>query len=86
MQICLILRIEKADLNRRIQVMVVNRIYLEMEINKEEREREEKKLGLKKRIKLEYESYNPPKEKESTGAVEGQQNNYFYNVYWVSPS
>jgi len=62
-QICLILRIEKPEVARRIQVMVVNKVYLEMEINKEEREREEKKLGIKKKIKLEYESYNPPREK-----------------------
>lgn len=62
-QLCLILRIEKADLARRIQVMVVNRVYLDMEINKEEREKEEKKLGIKKRIKLEFDRINPPKEK-----------------------
>ena len=51
-QLCLLLRVEKSDLIRRIQVLVVNKIYAEMEINKAEREKEEQKLGIKKRIRL----------------------------------
>jgi hypothetical protein len=73
-QVCLLLRVEKSDFSRRVQVMIVNKIYTELEVNKEEREREEKKLGIKKRIRLEYERTNPAKDKEFNGAVEGRQN------------
>lgn len=34
--------------------MVVNKIYKDLEINKEEREREEKKLGIKRRVILQF--------------------------------
>lgn len=39
-QLCLLLRMDKTNLTRYLQVMVVNRIYTEMEINKQEREKE----------------------------------------------
>jgi hypothetical protein len=41
-----------------VQVMVVNELYLGLEITKEEREEDEKKLGIKKRIKLKYDTPN----------------------------
>ena len=64
--------------------MVVQKVYRDLELNKQEREREEKKLGIKKRIKLEFENTDPPKEKQMNGAVEGTYNEYFFYLYWVS--
>jgi len=65
--------------------MVVNKIYKDLEINKEEREREEKKLGLKRKVVLQFENSKNSVLKDLNGAVEGTNNEYFYYVYWVTP-
>jgi antiviral helicase SKI2 len=83
-QLCLLLKMEKNNLDRYLQVMVVNRIYTEMEVNKEEREREEAKLGIKRKIVLQYEKVGNLK--DLNGAVEGTNNEYFFNAYWVRPN
>jgi hypothetical protein len=54
-QLCLVLRIEKTNNDHRmIQVLLVNKVYAGVEINKEDRAAEEAKLGIKKRIILEF--------------------------------
>jgi len=55
-----------------------------MEVNKEEREREEAKLGIKRKIVLQYEKVGNLK--DLNGAVEGTNNEYFFNAYWVRPN
>lgn len=55
-----------------------------MEINKKDREEEEAKLGIKKRVILEFENKNSTL-KEMNGAVEGTNNLYQFNVNWVRP-
>jgi hypothetical protein len=62
LQIGLLLKVDSELRNKGsqqyVQVMVVNELYLGLEITKEEREEEEKKLGIKKRIKLKYDTPN----------------------------
>lgn len=55
-QIGLVLRvdIEKRASNRYVQVMLVNKQMIDVEINREDREKMEKSLGIKKRVILEY--------------------------------
>lgn len=84
-QLCLLLKIDKKEGNRYVQVLVVNKIYLDVEINKEEREREEARLGIKRKLVLQFENAGVAK-KDHKGAVEGTDNEYQYNVYWVRPN
>ena len=60
LQIGLLLKIDSEQrqkgIEQYVQVMVVNELYLGLEITKEEREEEEKKLGIKRKIKLKYDS------------------------------
>ena len=68
-QLCLLLRIEKTNIDRVLQVLLVNKVYAGVEINKQDREAEEAKLGIKKRIILEFENSKNSTLKELNGAV-----------------
>jgi hypothetical protein len=86
-QLCLLLRIERANHNNRVlQVLLVNKVYAGVEINKEDRAAEEAKLGIKKRIILEFENNKTSALKDLNGAVEGTNNLYQFNVHWVTPA
>ena len=69
--------------------MVVNKQMIDVEINREDREKMEKQLGIKKRVILEYDedrSSNYNRNKFYKGEVPGTKNQYNYQVYWVASS
>ena len=71
--------------SRYIQVMTVVKMNLEVELDKEDRERNEKEQGIKKKVVLEYEEEAKGNNlRWNNGAVPGTNNAYFYYVHYIS--